>query len=186
MIPIVIMTIESDDDRTFMSDVYVKHRALMVKIARNFTSDNADIGDIISESCVALIKHIDSLRDMEEKPLRSYVAVTTKSKAIDLCRKKQREQAKIKPLTDDVIEQTPDPLVIEQKISLQSEIDSVKQALQALPEKERETLRMRFFEEMEVHQIAEVMGITENAVYRYIMFGRQHLKAMLYEGSEDQ
>ena len=47
MIPMVIMTIESDDDRAFMSDVYVKHRALMVKIARNFTSDNADIGDII-------------------------------------------------------------------------------------------------------------------------------------------
>ena len=168
------MTIESDDDRAFMSDVYVKHRALMVKIARNYTSETADIDEIISESCVALIQHIDSLRAMEEKPLRSYVAITTKSKAIDLCRKKQREQA------------NPDPLVIEQKISLQSEIDSVKQALQALSERERETLRMRFFEEMEVRQIAEVLGITENAVYRYIMFGRQHLKAMLYEGGEDQ
>ena len=180
------MTIESDDDRALMSDVYVKHRALMVKIARNYTSETADIDEIISESCVALIQHIDSLRAMEEKPLRSYVAITTKSKAIDLCRKKQRKQTKNKSLTDDVIEQIPDPLVIEQKISLQSEIDSVKQALQALSERERETLRMRFFEEMEVRQIAEVLGITENAVYRYIMFGRQHLKAMLYGGSEDQ
>ena len=66
MIPMVIMAIESDDDRAFMSDVYVKHRALMVKIARNYTSETADIDEIISESCVALIQHSDSLRAREE------------------------------------------------------------------------------------------------------------------------
>ena len=33
MIPAVIMAIESDDDRAYMTDIYLKHHALMLKDA---------------------------------------------------------------------------------------------------------------------------------------------------------
>lgn len=62
MIPMVIMEIESDADRAYMTDVYMNHRSLMLKVAWRYTSEPAEVEDIVSESCVSLIQHLDSIR----------------------------------------------------------------------------------------------------------------------------
>ena len=78
MIPMVIMAIESDTDRAYMTDVYMNHRSLMLKVAWRYTNAPSEVEDIVSESCVSLIQHLDSIRSMEEKTLRSYIVTTVK------------------------------------------------------------------------------------------------------------
>lgn len=95
MIPIVIMAIESDDDRAYMTDVYLKHRALMLKVAWRYTNDESQVDDIVSESCVALIRHLDSLKTMEEKTLRIYITTTVKIKRL-ISIGRDREKSRIK------------------------------------------------------------------------------------------
>ena len=79
MIPMVIMAIESDTDRAYMTDVYMNHRSLMLKVAWRYTNAPSEVEDIVSESCVSLIQHLDSIRSMEEKTLRSYIVTTVKN-----------------------------------------------------------------------------------------------------------
>lgn len=67
MIPMVIMAIESDTDRAYMTDVYMNHRSLMLKVAWRYTNAPSEVEDIVSESCVSLIQHLDSIRSMEKK-----------------------------------------------------------------------------------------------------------------------
>ena len=186
MIPMVIMAIESDDDRAYMTDLYRQHRALMLKIAWKYTKDPSEVDDIVSESCVALIQNIDTIKKLSGSALRAYIVTTAKNKAIDFARKKQRERNKILHMDEASLEEIAEPVSFDKKISVQHDIDMVKQAILALPERERETLRLKFFQHKDDGQIAEILGVEENTVRRYIMRGRNHLKAVLYEGGAEE
>ncbi|MBQ9264598.1 MAG: RNA polymerase sigma factor [Clostridia bacterium] len=186
MIPMVIMAIESDDDRAYMTELYLQHRALMLKIAWKYTKDPSEVDDIVSDSCMALIQNMDTIKKLSGSALRAYIVTTTKNKAIDFIRKKQREQNKILHMDEASLEGIAEPMSFDRKISVQQDIDMVKKAILALPERERETLRLKFFQHMNDGQIAEIMGVAENSVRRYIMRGRSHLKAALYEGGVEE
>ena len=178
MIPFAIAAIESEGDRAVMTDIYLRHRALMLKIAWQYTREPSEVEDIVSDSCVALIQHLEDLKAMEAGGQRSYIITVVKHKAIDACRKKAREQGRSAEIDAEQLEP---PVTFEHKITVQAEIDMVKTVLLSLPERERETLTMKFFERRSDREIAEALGISENAVRRYIMRGRSHLKAALYE-----
>lgn len=182
LIPFAITTIESEDDRAVMTDIYLRNRALMLKIAWDYTRVPSEVDDIVSDTCVMLIQHLDRLKEMNAAQQRSYITASLKHKAIDACRKKLRKQ---KRSTDIDTDQLEPPVSFERRIALQDEIDMVKTVLRSLPKRERETLTMKFFERKSDGEIAAALGIAESSVRRYVMRGRNHLKAALYE-EEDQ
>lgn len=182
MIPFVIAAIESDGDRELMTAIYLRHRALMLKTAWQYTREKAEVDDIVSESCVALIRHLDDLKAMDQNGLRSYIITTVRHKAIDALRQRAREQSRNALLA----EEAPDASVsFERRIFVQEEVDMVKRAFAALPERERETLTMKYFENKKDAEIAGTLGVSPDTVRKYIMQGRNHLKAMLYEDGEN-
>ena len=181
MIPLVIMTIDSDGDRAVMTDIYLRHRGLMLKIARQYTGEPAEMEDVVSDSCVALIQHLEALKGLEPEGQRAYIVSTVRHKAIDLCRKKAREQGKGLPVDTEMEA----PAAFEHRIVVQEEIDMVKQAVRSLPSREREALTMKFFEHKSDREIADSLGVSESTVRKYIMQGRSHIKAALY-AQEDQ
>lgn len=61
----------------------------------------------------------------------------------------------------------------------ESEDTPVLQAVQALPEKYRMAVYLRYYEEYELEEIAELMGCKVPQVSTYLYRGRAKLKAML-------
>ena len=158
-LPLAILAIESESDRAFMTDLYLTHRALMLKIAWKYTGVSAEVDDLVSDSVVALIQHIDSLKEMPDLALRAYIASTVRNKALDLLRKKKREQGWT---VEGDMDRVPDPGSFEHKISVQAEVDSVRQALEFLPDHEREALRLKFFEKKTNPEIAQALNVAES------------------------
>ena len=87
LLPMAILTMEDDDDRGYMTRLYREYRALMLKTAWEYSKDNETVEDIVSESCIALIRHIDQLKAMDKAAIRSYIVITVRNKAIDDFRK---------------------------------------------------------------------------------------------------
>ena len=180
MIPVAILAIESDSDRAYMTHLYGQHRALMLKTAWEFSRNRADVEDIVSNSCMALIEHIDTIRDMERNVLRAYIVRTVRNKAIDFCRKQQRTNARFIQVDDEVTERIAASESIETKILLKDQISRVMTALKELPERERDILRLKYQKELTNKEIAEIMGIAESSVRKYIERARKYLKASIY------
>ena len=180
MIPYVILTIESEDDRQYMTCLYNQHRALMLKAAWDFTREKADVEDIVSESCVALINHIDTLRTLEEHHLRRYIAMTVRSKALDLLRRRKLESVAFFPLEDCAVHHIPAPDCTEKKVLLVEELRQVQGLLQSLPEKERDVLRLKYQQGMKHKDIAKALGITESTVTTYVKRARAYLRSAMY------
>ena len=180
MIPFVILTIESEDDRAYMTLLYQRHRSLMFKAAWTYTQDHANAEDIVSDSCVALINHLDTLRTLDESQLRRYIAITVRRKALDALRRQQRENVSIIPLEDCVANHAPAPDSTEKKVLLLEELRHMQSLLQSLPEKERDVLRLKYHQGMNHKDIAKALGITESTVTTYVKRARAFLRSAMY------
>lgn len=183
MIPAVILAIESDNDRIFMIELYQQHHSLMLKTAWGFTRNKADVEDIVSDSCAALIEKIDTLRGLECHALRSYIVSTVRNTAIDFCRKQQRENARFLHVEDEAAIQVADQESIEQKILLRDELESLERILLQLPERERDVLRLKYQQGFKDGEVAALVGLAESSVRKYIERARKHIKAVMYEGA---
>ena len=180
IIPTVIMAIESDSDRAYMTLLYEQHRALMLKTAWNFSRVRADVEDIVSDSCTALIVNIDTIRGMERNALRAYIVTTVRDTALDFCRKQQRTNARFLHVDEEVTARMADSKSIEKKILLRDQINQVKDALRDLPERERDVLRLKYQKGLKDSEIAEKVGLAEVSVRKYVERARKHLKAAIY------
>lgn len=182
MIPAVIMAIESDDDRIFMTEVYKKHHVLMFKTAWAFTRIQPDMEDIVSDSCVSLIEKIYKLRTMNDNELRKYIVITVRNTAINHWNKKRRENARFLKI-DEAVEQMPDESPVEGQIVLDDELDFVRREIQNLSDKEQEILHLKFFHMKTDKEISAIVGMAESSVRKYIERARKHLKLTIYGGT---
>jgi len=180
MIPTVILAIDSDNDRAYMTLLYRQYRSLMLKTAWNYTRVAADVEDIVSDSCTALIENLNTIRDLECNVLRAYIVTTVRNKAIDFCRKQKRLNAKFLHIDEEVVSQVADTDTVEKKVLLHDEIEQVRSVLLRLPERERDVLRLKYQVGLRDSEIAAMIGLAESSVRKYVERARKHLKASLY------
>jgi RNA polymerase sigma-70 factor (ECF subfamily) len=68
---------------------------------------------------------------------------------------------------------------VEQSMVYQSKLDEVRQAISALPDKQRAAVLMHKYEEMEYSQIAKVLSCSESAVKSLLFRAYESLRARL-------
>lgn len=91
MLPIIILTIENDDDREFMTGLYIQYHNLMYKIIFDVVKNSWDAEDVMQEVLVKLIAKISTLRTLEKQNLVNYIAVSCKNTAYNFFRDKKPE-----------------------------------------------------------------------------------------------
>lgn len=181
LIPFVILAIPEEETRSFMENLYKKHGLLMRDVARSFFKSAADADDIVSDSCVRLIQHVDVLKGLSEWELKSYIVSTVRHMGIDHYRKQHRLQELFVPSSEaleTLSADTPEP---DQKILLEEELSRVLRAIRTLQPNVQCIMRMKFSCEMTDREIAEEMGLSVNSIAKYISRARKRLIEILYE-----
>ena len=176
MIPLAILTIEDDDDRAFMAQLYHRHSGLMYSVAYDYLKDHGDAQDVVNDVIVKLIDKIPLLREKESCVLRSYIVSAVKRTSINVLRKRSRKGL----FDDDALEVLPDERAAVEADAIarasQAEIASV---LARLPERERDLLRWKYFEDYPDEDIAKLLGVSKNSVRAYLTKARRHMRALL-------
>ena len=74
ILPSVIMMLKNDEDRQFVTELYLQYRELMYVVARRYFGDKEmDIEDAISIAVERMCRYIDSFRGIEQRKLKSYM-----------------------------------------------------------------------------------------------------------------
>lgn len=184
LIPAVILAIESEDDRVLMTNLYLKHRGLMLKVAQSICG--ADAEDVLSDSCVALIRVLKKIKTMNDNERRKYIVITVRNTALNRWRKNQREKAMFQAYEKEEDTRMKSAPSSEQRIMLQEELRLVREAMKTLTPKEKELLRMKYGEGKRNAEIAAAIGLSESSISQYVSRARAHLKATLYEGGVEE
>lgn len=180
MLPMVIMTMEDEDNREYMTRLYRDYQALMLKTAWEYSQDSATVEDIVSDSCVSLVQHLNQLKAMDKPALRAYIVITVRNKALDDLRRQALRRKNFVTMDENTLDSLEETTSFERKLSLRQEMETVREAIANLPADEQDVLRMKFFRHMTDKEIAARMEIAENRVRVLIMRSRKKLKQMLY------
>lgn len=179
-LPTVIMAMPSEADRDFMEWLYKQHYRLMFSTAWKIFRDKATVEDIVSDSCLALMKKLPLLRSIERNKLSVYIVSTVRNTALNYYDKQKRTNIYIVTGENVEVDSKADKLNLEEKVLLEDEVERVWKAIMQLPEKEQQILRMKYAMEMSDDEIADKVGLSVNSIRKYVSRAREHIKAIVY------
>lgn len=180
MLPIVIMTMPEGEERDYMELLYTQYHRMMLSTAWKYNKDKAAVEDIVSDSCVALMKKVPLLRNLDENSRRSYIVSAVRNTALNYFKRNKMIHKYVSEADTEALSEIADRHDWEREIALQLELDAVWAAILQLPEKEREIMRMKYALEMTDAEIAKEIGLSVRSITKYVSRARAKLKAMFY------
>ena len=138
--------------------------------------DPSDAEDVLDDSFLVIWRYWDELRNP-----RAYLYTVARNQISKLGRARRREPEDL--MGDTAEAAATDSAVISVDFSQQVvDREAIRQALQDLPERERETVLLRYYVGYDIAESARVMGISRGAVKRYAADGLKKLYRALNSG----
>ena len=180
ILPLPILLIENDEDRQFLTDVYLQYKPLMYKVAYPFFNDSfSEVDDAVSSAVERLCKKCDTLKEVACNKRASYIVSTVRNVCLTRLRelKRQRLHFDFGPNSEDLeeIAGTDDVQDIVFNHILSSDLLS---AFPELNEKDSELIRLRHIDRLEYAEIATLSGISEGAVRTAVSRAKSRLEQL--------
>lgn len=185
-LPLMILAIENDDDRTYITDLYLKYRKLMYSVAIDIVRDPQIAEDMVASAITEMIVEIDTLRKINCCRMRSYIASIVRNDSIDYIRKRDRQgRYSFMPEDEEMINNIPAEGAVDDRILQTVEIEVLRQSLSRLHPRERTLLQMKYVDEKDDKAIARTLNIGQDSVRAYLSRARRHLLQMIKEVEEN-
>lgn len=168
-----------------MTNLFWDYQALMYRTAYRITGEHQSAEDLVQETCISLIDHLDDVKRLDGNRLRSYIASATRNLSINYVVKRNR-RSRYSFLTDDpeVLNSKANGEEVDSGLIREAEIETLKTALQALNEKERLLLELKYGDEKSNAEIAKIFAIKADSVRSYLTKARRHLQEKINEESK--
>ena len=182
ILPLVISSMPQGEARDYMAWLYREHHRLMFATAWKYFRDKHTVEDIVSDSCVALMKNIDTLRGLDRIKLRAYIVSAVKSASLDYIDKSQRRAKYVIHASDEAMRTVSDKTDVQQEVALRQEVADVWSAIAKLGYKEQRIMQLRYSQGLTDQEIARKLNLSEESIRKYVSRARAHIKAMLRAG----
>lgn len=155
-----------------------RHLAGVVAVARRMLRDEAEAEDVAQEAMLRLWRSADGL-EIGAPGLRPWLRRVVSNLCVDRMRTGKRLV-----VVDEVPEQA-EPATQHSEMEAQDASQRVEAALKALPDRQRTALTLFHYEGLSQIEIAQAMGISDEAVESLLARARRALKAALRDELQD-
>lgn len=181
MIPYVILAMEDEDDRQFMTKLFVSYQRLMLSECYKVTKNPQDAEDQLQETVIKLVDKVDFLKTLDEKRLIYYIAAACRNNSINFLRK-ERKLDYFSIDDDSWLEGSKLPLEvpgIEEQIVLKEDIERFQKLWPTLPAKTRFLLEERYILHKTSNEIADELGMTPESVRMAISRSKRKIREQI-------
>lgn len=157
--------------QTYEQDVY--------RLALSILDDSVEAEDATQEALLAALRSLDSFRGAAS--LKSWLYSIT----INICRtrlQRQKSRERLKHILSGILRVQKNPSVEESAIQGESD-QALQRAIHNMDEKHRIPIVLRYYHDLPVAEIAQLLGIPEGTVHSRLNTARRQLHDVLKEGS---
>lgn len=167
------MSIIPIKDKEWFTAGVMEYQDRMYRIAFNMLRNEEDAKDVLQDTLLRAYSSLESLKNPEK--FRPWIMQILVNCARDACRKRSRT-ASIQ------LEEYTDFLLCKENEN-EPTLDSMwlQEGIRQLDDKSRMILLLYYFEEIEIRDISQIMGMTVSAVKVRLSRTRQKLKKLLSE-----
>ena len=180
------MSISSDEhnDQKFMKYIFDRYFITMKKKAFEITNNPDAVEDIVSESFLRLIKHIDTLKKLTPQKQAAYVMITVRHTAINYIHHNTKMSeitymGNDNDLSEQIIDKTLEPQFI---LDSKTQYEELCKAINCLADRERNLLIYKYIFEMSDKEIAKELNTKPNNIRQYLTRARRHAHKIILEG----
>lgn len=176
----------TDGERDIVAELYGKYKNRVYTVAYRILRRREDAEDAVCETFVRIIRDIKYFSGRKCEDVDRLIVKYSRWTAINLYNKRKRHASGIRDITDeeggfDVSHLPGDDMTPEEAAEKRDLTDAVRRAVDALPEKYRDILVMRYHDEMKISDIATLCGLTESAVNMRIARAKAMIEKRLGE-----
>ncbi|MBR3838915.1 MAG: RNA polymerase sigma factor [Clostridia bacterium] len=182
----LIMAIENESDRFFVSDIYTRYEKYIKKFIYGYLKNWDYAEDCVHDVVEKIIKNLDCFKGVDEKEQTRLVIIYSRSVAISFYRHRQVENNLIDEMPEEV--EMADNCMVDyencpEKIIMSEENRKILHDLvNGLPDIYRDVVILKYIHNMSCIDIANALSIKESAVSTRLMRAKQML---LQRGKED-
>lgn len=185
-LPLMILAIDNDDDRAYITDLYLKFRKLMYSVAIDIVRDPQIAEDMVASAITEMIEKIDILREIDCCRMRSYISAIVRNDSIDYIRKRDRQRKySFFPENEEIINSIPADGAVDDRILQRVEMEVLRQSISILHPKERILLQMKYVDEKNDKEISNILNIGQDSVRVYLSRARKRLLQIIKEVEEN-
>jgi len=163
-----------------------RHRKPIYNFILRFVRDAAQAEDVMQETFLRLIKGADNYE--KQAKFTTWMYTIARNLCVDASRRgKHRKAASLDaPIGEDegatLLDMVSDGAVGADGKAIQRELAiRMKQAIEALPEEQREIFLLREVSDLQFNEIAQVVGVSENTVKSRMRYALEKLREALEE-----
>ena len=171
------MMLDTEEEKSKFEKVYFKYRQLMFQVANGILKDEYLAEDVVHKSFIKIMKHLDKIKEIECPKTKGFVVIIVKHTAIDLYRKRKRENTV----------QIEEEVLVEYRATTvdQEVIDKIENPLTAailsLPYHYSEIILLKYNHNYGDKQIAGLLGLSEDNVKKRLQRAKKKLKEIMKE-----
>ena len=166
--PIFLLDIIDDpDDKQAFEIIYKQYEQLLFYQANQILHDEKLSEDAVIETFTALAKHFDKTDKKVCPRIKKFLIIINRNVCVDILRKNKHET----PAEPDYFTDNGD-LSVQDASETYAEAGDVKRIILGMPEIYRDTLYLAYVEEFSVKEIAVILNVSEDTVYKRIQRGR--------------
>ena len=173
MLPICILAIRDDDDRAYMTRLFVKYQRLMYRTIYDILGDKWTKEDVLQTTLLRLIDHLDTLRRLEPEGLAGDIAV--------------RDSGRHPWLPLDGEPEVPDERQeVEDRVLRRLELDALAQVWPRLDENTRWLLEARYILDYSDGELARELGVKPDSVRMALTRARRKARRLMESQHNEQ
>jgi len=179
MLYIYLAMLESHDDQSKMTDLYVTYREHLLNAARDILRNEHDAEDVLHQAFLYIARNFKKIGEVSSHQTRNYLVIIVRGYALNLFGKRN----KLVEVPFENLEGIDDSLLVEDPNPELFEFEALHQALKQLPMEQQDILYMMYFEDRKIKEISKSLGLSESAAKKRLQRARLALrKIVLAEG----
>ena len=181
MIPCIILAIEDESDREYMTGLYIEYHRLMYSEIKKILSGHEFIEDVLQSTIVKLIDKLSLLKNMDRAHLVNYIIVSCRNTARNELRYWARHPAFSFDEAFDGNEPDNEFAPIDEQIIHADSLARLAQVWDKLDVRSRYLLEARYILEKTDAEIATDLGIQPKSVRMALTRARKTAKSLMGE-----
>lgn len=173
----LVVKLQQGDSEAF-NQLYSMTYNKVYNYARHYLRDDFMAQDAVQEVFILALKNISKLKDTTL--FIAWLNQISFHVCYDICRKNSNTYGNISdPELLEILHDDKESSNPEAHTQHEAELDALRDAIAHLPNHEKQCIILRYYNDMKIEEIVDVLGYSRSSVKRYLISGRENLAKYL-------
>jgi RNA polymerase sigma-70 factor (ECF subfamily) len=179
MLAICFALLDDPDDISRFTEIYQKYNVYMAKIAFSILGDEGYALEAVNDALVSMAKHIKKMpANTDKSHEQAYVNLVTRNSSLNILRKNKQDGNVIYlDLGEYGYDNLPETEILSNDV-----VERISGYIDKMSDVYRNVLRMKYLYDLSVHEISDILELSENTVRSKIRRGTEKLQEIIRSG----